>query len=624
MKYIQKILAFFDPKETESRSRKIFLWSMNALAIPIWSAALTCMSLFLGTSKYKWALFGTFFDKPLIFALNMLPVLLLVTALLLMSNRFWGAVLGSAVIVVVPSAINYFKLFFRDEPLLASDWILYSEALDMGQKYSVSLTFAIKIAILMTVLSAILAFFVLRAKLPKARFFGLIPLVLIGVLLYPRLYDNEGIYESTENILAGSAMSYWSFTDQYISRGSVYPFIVSTTYDDGKPEDYDPAAAREMLERYAYDDIPSDKKVSVIAIMLESYNDLSKFGIFEFTENPYSFMHELYEESWHGELVVDIFAGDTIKSELSFLTGNTMHFTYSMDADSYVRYFSEQGYFAEYSHPCYDWFYNRKNVCEYIGFDNAWFYENRYNYDGYIIDDSQLFPDIIGLYEETAATGTPYFHYSVTYQNHGPYPDTEIVDREYITTDGLSEAAGIILNNYFDGMRRTDDALREFYGYFRDEEEPVIILIFGDHNPWLGHASFVYDELDANFGLSFNVDSETGFYNFYSTPYVIWANDSAKAALGREFTGQGENFSPAFLMSELFEQAGWEGDEFMKASGEFRGDIDIVHVNGIIREDGVLKYHISEDALAKIERMNAIQYYRYHDMLRAGLDAPAR
>ena len=32
-----------------------------------------------------------------------------------------------------------------------------------------------------------------------------------------------------------------------------------------------------------------------------------------------------------------------------------------------------------------------------------------------------LFEDIVSLYEQNKQTGKPYFNFSVTYQNHGPY-----------------------------------------------------------------------------------------------------------------------------------------------------------------------------------------------------------
>ena len=55
--------------------------------------------------------------------------------------------------------------------------------------------------------------------------------------------------------------------------------------------------------------------------------------------------------------------------------------------------------------------------------------------------------------------------------------------------------------------------------------EPVVLVFFGDHKPTLGA------------GNSFGGAASTcrrghgrGFYNLYTTPYLIWTNDAAKAA----------------------------------------------------------------------------------------------
>ena len=40
-----------------------------------------------------------------------------------------------------------------------------------------------------------------------------------------------------------------------------------------------------MLSEYTYDNIEDDKKVNVIGIMLEAYNDFSKFNAIDFNED---------------------------------------------------------------------------------------------------------------------------------------------------------------------------------------------------------------------------------------------------------------------------------------------------------------------------------------------------
>jgi phosphoglycerol transferase MdoB-like AlkP superfamily enzyme len=236
-----------------------------------------------------------------------------------------------------------------------------------------------------------------------------------------------------------------------------------------------------------------------------------------------------------GRLITNIFAGDTINSERTFITGSTEKFDYRKSADSYARYFNEQGYITEFCHPCYGWFYNRQNVFEYLGFSSLWFFETRYTMpDGWgMMHDGAFLGDLTELYSEATSDGTPFFNFSVTYQNHGPYDDGKRgSDTTYYSAPGLSEAGSNIFNNYLAGIAETDDAMRSFIDYFRSLDEPVIIVFFGDHNPWLGDGSWVYDEI----GIDIDLSTDEGFYNHYSTQYIIWANDSAKAVLGNDFT----------------------------------------------------------------------------------------
>ena len=91
------------------------------------------------------------------------------------------------------------------------------------------------------------------------------------------------------------------------------PFIHSAkTAVEKAPDGYDKGESAAYLASFEDSYIPEDKKVNIIAIMLEAYNDFSKFGTLEFGTDPYEYFHSLQSESLHGELVPNIFAGGTI------------------------------------------------------------------------------------------------------------------------------------------------------------------------------------------------------------------------------------------------------------------------------------------------------------------------
>ena len=144
------------------------------------------------------------------------------------------------------------------------------------------------------------------------------------------------------------------------------------------PKGYNKKEAKSELEKYEYSNIPDDKKVNVIAIMLEAYSDLSDAEGIEFKIDPYRKWHVLESQSYSGDLITNIFAGGTIDTERKFLTGATNLPTLRKKTNSYVYYFKEQGYTVEGSHPSSNFFYNRVNINKNLGFDNYYFLENKY------------------------------------------------------------------------------------------------------------------------------------------------------------------------------------------------------------------------------------------------------
>ncbi|MBD9090770.1 MAG: hypothetical protein EGR72_12175, partial [Clostridiales bacterium] len=110
-----------------------------------------------------------------------------------------------------------------------------------------------------------------------------------------------------------------------------------------------------------------------------------------------------------------------------------------------------------------------------------------------------------------------------------------------------------------------------------------------------------------------------GFYQYYATPYLIWANSAAKETLGREFRGEGGDFSPCFLMPELFEQCGWTGPSFLQLAQEVREITPLVHQQGVyLTEGGQLTDHLSGEAADRLNEFFFAQYYREHKVVPEG------
>lgn len=578
---------------------------VKILVIYVVSILVTKMTLYYASILYGGDMYYSYFKVPHTYMLNFLPVFFVMLFFWLLSKRVWVGVLISSSFALGIAWVNYFKLLFRDDVFVFEDLRLVSEGMTMGANYNLALEKEM-LAMLMILGTIVLVLFLLslrKVEYSKIRFMWCFVLVCASVWLVKNVYFNPSYYAETTN---EDLINKWFYSDQYVSRGCIYPFIRSAEeLMELPPSGYNVEEVEKELSKFQNQDIPNGEKVNVISIMLEAFNDFSEFEGVEFDVNPYEDLHQIEAEAYSGELVTNIFAAGTINTEHLFLSGTIHEMDGRVPENTYVRYFQEQGYTVEGSHPSYEKFYNRVNVNENYGFEQYYFMENKYGLiDDAIAGDDVLLPDILECYEKNKKTGKPYFNFSVTYQNHGPY-SSEPADTNYLKwKEGYSDDEYNILNNYFAGIENTCQNLRLMTEYLKNEEEPVILLFFGDHNPWGGDNNTAYEMLDINL----NLDEEEGFYNYYDTKYVIWANESAKKILENEFEGVGPSIGPYFLMNELFDLADWTGSAYMQAANKLKDEVEVVH-EYYYQENGELSHELSEKARKKLKEHEKIEYY---------------
>lgn len=576
------------------------------------SLVIAIVSLYYSVGSYGTEMFLSYLKYKKLVFFHFLPVFCIAVIMYLLTNNLAVScgITGAAVLLL--TWVNYFKLQFRDDPFLFEDFMIISEAKNMTKQYHIVLTPGMIGCIIMLGLVILgTAFLKKKIVIKWLRWSLLFVSILVSALFYKVIYCNEELYESIENY---DLVSRWGETQRFISRGFLYPFIYSM-HDafPEKPDGYQKNEVQKIMAQYEYKDIADDKKVNFIGIMLEAYNDFSKFEGVEFDNDPYEKFHEIQKQSYAGELVTNIFAGGTVNTERAFLTGYTDIPNMRRTTRTYVQYFKEQGYKTLGRHQCYGWFYNRKNANENMGFDQYLYYEEGYSqYDIAELmryGDSTLVDDIISDYEEIVAAGDKCFHFSVSYQNHGPYYLGKEYDHEYLRwKENYNEDGYIIANNYFDGIARTGDALNQLIDYFREQDEPVVVVLFGDHNPWLGDNNSVYKML----GIDLDLDTEEGFYNYYCTPYIIWGNEAAEEVLNVNFYGRGTDVSSSFLMNELFELIGYTGNEYMQYTTELYKTFPVLHEDACV-ENGKFMREWSNSAEQKIDEFSKVQYYWIHD-----------
>jgi len=610
MKRLRNFWLFRKDSCELTTEKKLAFWCWNGFVLLMAGVCLGGLSLFFAYGDYPDVLMKSYFQNPLIAALNIMPVVLALFTLYFLLGRSWLAFFVTGAVVWGGSLGNYYKLRFRDDPVIFEDIRNLATAMAFTDNYDMTPDLRIWFGLACIVFGTLFLLLLVRGR---PRWKVRLPLLLVTALLWVPMWKtctDKNIYNTkTQNF---TYINRWSSTQVYISKGFVYPFIYSTTTGSIEPPvGYNQQEAEQLMAAFEDADIPENRKVDIITLQLEAFADFSRFTGVEGIdwEQAYGVYHGIEAESYTGNLLTNIFAGGTVDTERAFLTGFADQWNYRTNTNSYGWYLGQQGYTVEGSHPSYEWFYNRRNVNEYLGIPVNYFKENHYEalYNTGIAPDEILFPEIFRLYEANRdGEGKPYFSFNVTYQGHGPYSTEDTWRGRHYTDGRYSTATTNIVDNYLASVEDTAIQLRKLLDDLAAEERPVVVIGFGDHKPWFGDANSAYQEL----GVNLDISTVEGFYNYYGTRYFIWANDAAKSALGNDFMGEGPDVSSCFLMNLLFEQCGWTGDRWMQATEEIRQEIPALTALGrYVQRDGILVETLNEAGTAALETYRKLEYY---------------
>lgn len=460
-------------------------------------------------------------DYTVAFILNWCLIISLIAVGVHLFNSFK---LGSLIIIggyTLLCMVNYFKFDIKGEYLSPLDFNLIGETLNIVTHFSLNISFGIIIILLIIIIVGIGIYKVRYEKVRlELRIVGLVVSLIILFGVCTIVTDNQLLSKvKIQNDV-------YFVNNNYEQHGFLFTLLNRTNeIKIGKPEGYTKEVVEEMLGNESISTIP-DVRPNIIMIMSEAFFDINQLPNIEYSENPLENFYRYQEKGIKGKLITPVFGGYTCQTEYEVLTGNSTDFTGTGNI-AYTRYVTQNtpsiakelkkiGYHAIGIHPYERTFYRRHAVYEQLGFDKFITqeqFENPRYIRGYI-SDQDVFERIIKEYEENK--DKPFFSYVVTMQNHGPY--TDINDNAYIDVlnNTLPDEDIHILENYASILKESDKALEYLIDYFKQVQEPTIIVLFGDHAPVLGNAYSNTGYIDGNY----LVDS----FKQYQTPLMIWSN----------------------------------------------------------------------------------------------------
>ena len=614
------IVLCLAPNKLSDKVNKII--SMVSCLLSPWVAFLILEYL----NQSKWLNF-----KPFVFWMNIVILYFVFFTFTAILGSMKRGSIASIILACVFALTNFFVFQCRGIAFLASDIKIAGTAVGVLDNFDFAFTFQCVYTIGYSVLMLV---YYLRlkdeCKFNAKKYFARLAVwvVVCAAFIYSFMYTDliKGVYFKT-----------FRPDRTYKSQGQALTFVRSIHMIMAqKPEEYSASKAYEVYEKYGSDVIEAsamdedaqstkdepgvltettEENPNIIVVMCEAFSDLGTVGEFEVNQDYMPFIHTLSENTIKGTTYVSIFGGRTANTEYEMLTGNSQAFlpdgstTYQFflkdNYPSIVRYLKNKGYQGlDAIHPYYKVGYNRINVYNYFGFNNYYALEDFENPDilrKYITDECN-YKKMIELYEEAKKeSSAPYFSFTVTMQNHSSF-GKEYADmpHDIVLSD---EYYDFTADQYLNLVKVSDSALEDFIGYFKNVDEPTVIVFFGDHQPRVSNA--FYSKIMGK-GQMQLTDEEN--MEMYKTPFLAWANFDIE---------EKDNVvtSTNYLMSTIMDGIGLDMPKYNRLLLEFQKQVPVLTAVGYRGADG--KYYSLDDETSPykevIDEYNMLQYNELFD-----------
>lgn len=507
----------------------------------------------------------------------------------------------SAAIAFLFGTVNFYVLKFKGVPLMPADFTAIKTAVQVSGHYDFSFTDAYISGFLLFIVEVCLIKLV-KAGEPNKKEKGLF-LKRCGIFI-AELSACIGLYRFPYLQVLDISLNGWTLAENIYQYGSSFAFLLETQQLKPDLSGYSKDQAEELLYDFDLNDstITNESAPNIIVIMNESFCDLSVLGDIN-TDECLRFWKSA-DFKMRGYAYASQYGGGTCNTEFEFLTGSTMAFVPNGGIYPYQNYdlknvenlaavLGKHNYTTIAVHPANEGNWNREKVYQDFGFDrflSIQHFENPAYYHGYV-SDRAVYQNIIEEYENKKQ---PLFLFAVTMQNHGGYSLDTLHGAEAIKLkDPFSKYEKAV--TYMTLLKESDTAFEELYHYFMQVDEPVLICMFGDHQPDLA-GGFIDDLCSADL-----LESGSGKnMQRFVVPYIVFSNydigiDSVE-----------KNTSVNYLGASLLALAGYQTPYFALIH-EMERDIPIINAKGYVTGDQT--WHSLDENNQFIDQYRLVQYY---------------
>lgn len=546
---------------------------------------------------------------PIVFGLNSIMIFALLMVFTCTFNHIGIGCLITSILYMTACIISFYKFRISGEYLIPEDIFLLGEATTISKNMNMKLENNVVFNVL-----GILGLIGIAFKLKTfsvAKYYRILNVVsFMGIFVVAAKLGASVYQEPTNNTNTIPAIM---INEEYNEKGFLIGFgeeVAELVIE--RPVGYSKDKINKLSKAYETKNLGSNfKKPNIIMIMSEGFFDIDRLPNVSFSKDPLEHFKSYQEQFTKGNIITAIYGGRTCQTEYEVLTGHSVDFTgpeniaymtlVKENTPSIAKLLKAEGYTTVGIHAYEKTFFSRDKAYPNLGIDTFIASEDFKDpklVRGYI-SDKEVANKIIETYEQKGEA--PLFIHTVSMQNHMPYEDTYRANQIDIKTDKLKSKENNILTTYANGIADSDAALKQLVDYFSQQEEPTIIVMYGDHLPALGEQYKVYKDLDY-ISEAFN---QRDCFNLYQTPFVIWNNyNLPKADLGY--------IDASYLGAEVLSYTGYTKDPYINFLARAKKTLRAYNKAFILEANGKLNKanDLSQKENKLLEEMWMLQYDR--------------
>lgn len=483
-----------------------------------------------------------------------------------------------AILFNLISIISYYKVQVVEKPFLPEDILLIGSAFEIAGYGNLQiepvLILQVFITTILLVIQGLITWYTKYEKYHKKLTRAIIGVVTAAILLLAclknwsnmSLFTEDDYNYKLDHYHYGATVNFFKNMYKLIEKDEL------AIYSEEKLKQIKEEAQK--LES----NTTSKERPNIVVIMAESFTDITKVEGIEFNKDPLENYKNLIKEGTSGTATVSIYGGETSTSEFEYLTGSSAKFIPNVrypyaqamrgDTLSIVTTLKKEGYYTTSIHPNTGGFYNRENAYKHLGFDNSIFINDMQDIDNYYgenVSDMDTAEEIVKQYEKSPSDKK--FIFTITMEAHMPftsdkYPnnDIELVSNDYNLTQKDIEEIEI----YTKSLSNFDKSLKYLTDYFKQKDEEVMLVVFGDHLPAL---NTLYEK-------AYGEGIEK-----YQPTYFVWTNYETELNIEK-------NISPAGLSMRILENANIDMPWYYKSISEFYKQYPVYEKRFVVDKDG--------------------------------------